>query len=153
MIYLFLQREIAVFPDLTNFDQSPPAKCSSAIENFSEKPKIELTEDNQEKIPKTLLQPTSPSKKRTKITVEEGEKECSEASELCQQTLEIVDPTSLYTKYLTAKLNQFDPRTKSILIQKINELIFQTEMNLHSESSHPALPPFLSKNSTPPPPT
>lgn len=152
IINFFFQNEIVVSPEIGNFDQSR-ASCSSATDICSEKQKIELNENNHEKRPRTLLHSSSPSKKRTKITSQEGRMKFSEAFELCQQPIELEDSTTLFSKYLSAKLNQFDPRTKSLLIQKINELIFDTEMNLYSESPYSTLSPSLSTHSTTPPPS
>ncbi|KAI8421610.1 hypothetical protein MSG28_009620 [Choristoneura fumiferana] len=45
------------------------------------------------------------------------------------------DVTSKFVGYLEAKLNQYDPTTNAILIHKINQLIFETDMSTISKSN------------------
>lgn len=75
-----------------------------------------------------------PRKKRVKTTVQDGEKEDSriqQAFEFLRRPIEHQDSTTLYSEYLAEKLRQFHPKTRAILIQKINQLIFETEMDIY----------------------
>lgn len=68
------------------------------------------------------------------------------AYKILQQTVEPEDATTKYAKYLAEKLNHFDAITKSILIHKFNNLIFEAEMNMYSTSPSPS---SSSNSSTP----
>ncbi|XP_037927200.1 uncharacterized protein LOC119661788 [Hermetia illucens] len=90
-----------------------------------------------EEIERTFAKPQPPRKKlkRTHKIDNQGDPLVEMAYTVLQQSLEPEDATKKYTDYLAAKLNQFDSMTKSILIHKINNLIFEAEMRKYSGST------------------
>lgn len=56
-----------------------------------------------------------------------------EAFDLLQQSLNRDNTTILFTEYLAKKIDEFDPRMRSIVIHKINNIIFDAEMEKHTE--------------------
>ena len=81
-----------------------------------------------EEDPSTFSKPPTPKRKRRNKAAQEGEKGDPRIQKRFE-SLQKPDSTTIYSKHLAEKLDQFDPRTKSILAHKINKLIFETEMD------------------------
>ena len=121
-----MQDEIVEYPETEPDDQS--LDYSSTNEMSLEI--IESTEHSQENTLITFQNLTS-----SRNIAHETEKEnpgIQNKDEFSQRSIDNDASTTIFSQYLAEKLNQFDPRTKSILIHKINELIFETEMNKYS---------------------
>lgn len=87
------------------------------------------TQEKAPKTAKTFVKPTTPKRKRS--TFRECEKEdprIQKAFDFLQQPMPQEDLTQTFGKYVAQKLNQFDATKKAILIHKINQLIFDAEM-------------------------
>lgn len=69
---------------------------------------------------------------------------------ILQQPMVREDATTKYAKYLAERLNQFDFITKSILIHKFNNLIFEAEINMYSVQLFPYQIPSPCSSPSPP---
>lgn len=117
-----MQYEIVEYPESEPTDQS--LDYSSTQEKSSEI--IESTENTLKKSSRTFESLLKSGKDDPRI---------QKVYEFSHQSIEHDGTTTIFSQYLAEKLNQFDPRTKSILIHKINELIFEAEMNKYSNHS------------------
>lgn len=133
MVYSLFQGEIVQYktnlPSGT-FDIEPNFDCSDTTATSCCTTKLsDNVSKTREKSPKQFVKPTTSKRKKLKIT--EGEKEDPQIQkdfDFMQQVMPKEDSTHTFGKYVAEKLNQFDATRKAILIYKINQLIFDAEM-------------------------
>lgn len=83
----------------------------------------------QEEAPKKFFKLATHRRKRSNLS--ENEKvapRVQKGFDFSQQQMPKEDSTHTFGKYVAQKLNQFDATNKAILIHKINQLIFDAEM-------------------------
>lgn len=116
-------------------------------------------QQGHEKSLQKFTKPSTPKKRvRVQKTIEKEDPRIQEAFRFLQQPIEKENQATLFGKYLGEKLHQFDHRTQSLLIHKINNLIFEVEFNtfpnqalpIQSQSPTPS-PRSLSTTPTSPP--
>lgn len=112
-------------------DVKPEVNYNDTTELFSSTPKpfnnVQHTQVDESRI---FVKPTSPRRKISKV------RESVKLEPRVQNALEYLRPpmlkedlsTHTFGKYVGEKLNQFDPNTKAVLIHKINQLIFNAEI-------------------------
>lgn len=91
----------------------------------------------QEEAPNTFVKLITPRRKRLKIReCEKEDPRIQKAFDFLQQARPKEDSTHTFGKYVAEKLNQFDAKNKAILIYKINQLIFDAEMEKLSSAEN-----------------
>lgn len=142
----------------SSIEGAPSCSSIEYYEESIEDNKEIFERSTQEETTRSFLKPPTPRRKVKKIfkNCDTEDPQIQQSFEFLQQRIPEENSTSIFSKYIAKKLNQFDPRTKSILIHKINGLIFEAEMNMYSTNNHLS-PPSLSSSSdsictsTPPP--
>ncbi|XP_074035036.1 uncharacterized protein [Leptinotarsa decemlineata] len=131
-----LHQETPAFPELgENIEQTlePPAPGTSKRKKSIEV--TQVTDNTQEaSTSKSFVKPSTPKRKRAKTTEKEDPR-IEKAFQFLQQPIPPDESSLIFAKYVADRLNTFDHRTKAILVHKINQLIFDAEMEKYNTSS------------------
>lgn len=106
-------------------------KIEYAYESVGELIETESIENNDDEV-MNYIKPPPNRKRRIMVDNERSDPLIQQNTEFIEQPVEREESTNMFGKYLVQKLSQFDRKTKSILIYKINQLIFETEMELYT---------------------
>lgn len=98
---------------------------------------------------KKFVKLATPRKKRPEFReCEKGETRIKKTVDFLQQPIPKEDSTHTFGKYMAKKLNQFNATKKAILIHKINQLIYDVEMEeLSAKTAVSHCGPALSSSS------
>ncbi|KAJ8926568.1 hypothetical protein NQ314_021050, partial [Rhamnusium bicolor] len=125
-------------------EMSESSEVIMANESTESQELLEGIEQNHES-----PEPSTPRRKRAKITEKEDPR-IEKAFQFLQQPIPQEDSSTLFAKYLADRLDKFNPQTKAILIHKINQLIFEAEMEKYRMQSSSYAPGLLTLNSPSP---